>query len=135
LRRCTERCTLTEVSELLESATSERFESATAETGRIIRTATVWTAAAVVAPAVALGPLLASGWRPAQLVLPAALAWWIGAVAAGIGVALLIWAACPVLGFPLEQAHPQKIFSIRVGVVLNVGGMALAGLAILLSPL
>jgi hypothetical protein len=123
------------VSALFESPTDETFESATAETGRIIRTATVWTAAGVIAPAVALGPLLASGWRPAQLMLPAAVAWWVGAVAAGIGVALLIWAACPVLGFPLEQAHPQKIFSIRVGVVLNVGGMALAGLAILLSPL
>jgi hypothetical protein len=64
----------------------------------------------------------------------AAIVWWLGAVAAGLGLALLIWAACPVLGFPLEQAHTQKIFSIRVGIVLNAGGMALAGLAVLLAP-
>ena len=113
---------------------SEPFESPTAETARIIRTGTVWTAATIVAPAAALGPLLASGWRPAELILPAAIAWWVGAVSAGIGLALLIWAACPVLGFPLEQAHLQKIVSIRVGIVLNLSGMAVAGIAILLSP-
>jgi len=39
-----------------------------------------------------------------------------------------------VLGFPLVQAHSQKVVCIRVGIVLNVSGMALAGLAILLSP-
>jgi hypothetical protein len=113
---------------------SEPFESVTAETARIIRTGTTWTAAAVIASAAALGPLLASGWRPSQLILPAAIAWWVGVVAAGIGVALLVWAACPVLGFPLEQAHPQKVVSIRVGIVLNLSGMAVAGIAILLSP-
>ena len=91
-------------------------------------------AAAVIAPAAALGPLLASGWRPSQLILPAAIAWWVGAVAAGIGIALLVWAACPVLGFPLEQAHPQKIVSIRVGIVVYLSGMTVAGLAVLLSP-
>jgi hypothetical protein len=113
---------------------SEPFDSAVAETARIIRTGTIWTAAAAVSAALVLGPLLASGWRPSQLPLPAAIAWWIGVVAAGLGIALLVWAACPVLGFPLEQAHPQKIFSIRVGIALNLGGMALAGIALLLSP-
>ena len=125
------------VSELRESdvvVETPAFGSAVAETARIIRTGTVWVATAVLSPALALGPLLAAGWRPAQLPLFAALVWWLGAVAAAVGLALLIWAACPVLGFPLEQAHPQKIFSIRVGVVMNVGGMALAGLALLLSP-
>ena len=113
---------------------SDPFESPEAETARIIRTGTIWLAAAVVAPAVALGPLLASGWRPSHLPLPAAIIWWIGAVAAGLGTALLVWAACPVLGFPLEQAHPQKIFSIRVGIVMYLSGIAVAGLALLLSP-
>ena len=113
---------------------SDPFESPEAETARIIRTGTIWLAAAVVAPAVALGPLLASGWRPSQLPLPAAIIWWIGAVAAGLATALLVWAACPVLGFPLEQAHPQKIFSIRVGIVVYLSGTAIAGLALLLSP-
>jgi hypothetical protein len=113
---------------------SDPFESPEAETARIIRTGTIWLAAAVVAPAVALGPLLASGWRPSHLPLPAAVIWWIGAVAAGLATALLVWAACPVLGFPLEQAHPQKIFSIRVGIVMYLSGMAVAGAALLLSP-
>jgi hypothetical protein len=113
---------------------SDPFESPEAETARIIRTGTIWLAAAVVAPAVALGPLLASGWRPSHLPLPAAIIWWIGAVAAGLATALLVWAACPVLGFPLEQAHPQKIFSIRVGIVMYLSGITVAGLALLLSP-
>jgi hypothetical protein len=39
-----------------------------------------------------------------------------------------------VLGFRLEQAYRQKIVSIRVGIVLNVSGTVLAGLAILLGP-
>jgi hypothetical protein len=112
---------------------SEPFEAATAEVARIIRTGTIWVGAAVVAPAAVLGPLLASGWRPAQLPLPAAIVWWIGVAASAIGLALLVWAACPVLGFAIEQAHPQKIFSIRVGIVTNLSGMALALLALLLT--
>jgi hypothetical protein len=113
---------------------SDPFESPQAETGRIIRTGTIWLAAAVIAPAAVLGPLLGSGWRPTQLPLLAAIVWWVGVLGAGAGAALLVWAACPVLGFPLEQAHPQKIFSIRVGIVVNLSGMTLALLALLLSP-
>ena len=112
---------------------SEPFESPQAETARIIRTGTIWTAAVIVAPAVALGPLLGSGWRPSQLALPAAVVWWVGVVAAAIGTALLVWAACPVLGFPLEQARVQKIYSIRVGIVTNLSGMFLAALAVMLT--
>jgi hypothetical protein len=119
-------------------AQSERvsgaFESLEAETDRIIRTGTIWTAAAVIAPALILGPLLASGWRPDQLSGFGETFWWIGAIAAAVGVALLIWAGCPVLGFPLAQANAQKVFSIRVGIVVNVSGMALAGLALLIAP-
>lgn len=113
---------------------SQPFESLEAETDRIIRTGTVWTAAAVVAPALILGPLFGAGWRPSQLPEFATVFWWIGAIAAAVGLALLIWAGCPVLGFPLPRANAQKIFSIRVGIVLNVSGMAVAGLALLLSP-
>lgn len=112
---------------------SEPFESLEAETDRIIRTGTIWTAAGVVAPALILGPLLASGWRPDQLAGFGEVFWWIGTIAAAVGLALLIWAGCPVLGFPLEQANAQKVFSIRVGIVLNVSGMALAGLAMLVG--
>lgn len=112
---------------------SDSFETLEAETDRIIRTGTIWTAAAVIAPALILGPMLAAGWRPDHLPGFAETFWWIGAIGAAIGVALLIWAGCPVLGFPLAQANAQKIFSIRVGIVLNVSGMAVAGLAVLLS--
>ena len=113
---------------------SDSFESAGAETARIIRTGTIWTATALLTPAIALGPLLASGWRPTHLPLVFGVMWWVGVVAAAIGLALLIWAGCPVLGFPLEQAHRQKIFSIRSGIVLNAAGMAVAGLSVLLAP-
>ena len=116
------------------SSVSQPFESLEAETDRIIRTGTIWTAAAVIAPALILGPLLGSGWRPNALPAAGEVFWWIGVIAAAVGVGLLIWAGCPVLGFPLAQANAQKIFSIRVGIVLNVSGMALAGLALLLSP-
>ncbi|MDM4763570.1 hypothetical protein QT381_11175 [Galbitalea sp. SE-J8] len=108
--------------------------SPAAETQRIIRTGTIWLAAVVIAPALILGPMLASGWRPADLVAVAALPFWIGAVASAIGVCLLVWAGCPVLGFGLDDAHRQKVFSIRVGIVLALSGQALAMLAILLSP-
>jgi hypothetical protein len=104
------------------------------EVQRIIRTGTIWTAAGVVAPALALGPLLASGWRPAELPLGFAVVWWLGAVVAAVGVALLVWAGCPVLGFGLRDAYKQKVFCIRVGIVLNLSGMVLAGLALLISP-
>jgi len=110
------------------------IESIPAETARIIRTGSLWTAAAMLVPAVGLGPLLAAGWRPDAMPVDLAVVWWIGALAAAGGLALLVWAGCPVLGFRLEQAYRQKIVSIRVGIVLNVSGTVLAGLAILLSP-
>jgi len=110
------------------------FESAEAETERIIRTGTVWLAAVVVMAALLLGPFLAAGWRPTELPLVPEVLWWVGAGAAAVGTALLVWAGCPVLGFPLEQALRQKRFSIRVGIVLSLSGTTLAGLAVLLSP-
>lgn len=121
------------MSELLDVRSLD-VESRAVETQRIIRTGTVWLAAAMIAPAMALGPLLASGWRPLEMPPPADVVFWLGALAAALGVAGLVWAGCPVLGFPLVQAHRQKVVCIRVGIVLNVSGMALAGLAILLSP-
>lgn len=113
---------------------SEPFESAEAETDRIIRSGTVWTSAAMIAPALVLGPLLASGWRPSELPIAAAVLWWLGAAAAGLGTALLVWAGCPVLGFPLQQARAQKIFSVRVGIAMTVSGLALAALVLLIAP-
>jgi hypothetical protein len=121
------------MSELLDVRSLD-VESRAVETQRIIRSGTTWLAAAVLAPVIGLGPLVASGWRPVELPPPAQLAFWLGAVAAATGLAGLVWAGCPVLGFRLPQAYKQKVVSIRVGIVLNVSGMALCGLAILLSP-
>jgi hypothetical protein len=118
--------------------TSERdarsVDSVPVETARIMRTGSLWTAAGVVTPAVGLGPLLASGWRPAALPVELAVAWWLGALAAAAGLALLIWAGCPVLAYTLDRAYRQKVASIRIGIVLNVSGMVLAGAAVLLAP-
>lgn len=112
----------------------DAVETPPVEIRRIMRTGTVWSATGVLAPALGLGPLLASGWRPVELPLVLAAGWWVGAVAAALGLALLIWAACPVLAFPLEQAYRQKVHCIRIGIVLNVAGMAVAGFAVLLAP-
>jgi hypothetical protein len=118
----------------VEDRAARAMESVPVETARIIRTGTLWTAAAMLVPPLGLGPLLAAGWRPGTQPAPLADVWWIGALAAAAGLALLIWAGCPVLGFRLEQAYRQKIVSIRVGIVLNVSGTVLAGFAILIGP-
>lgn len=114
--------------------TADDVTSRAAEIQRIMRTGTIWTAAGSIGPALWLGPLLSSGWRPSGLPLLGATGWWVGVLAAAIGLALLVWAGCPVLAFGLDDAYAQKVFSIRVGIVLNLSGMALAGLAVLLSP-
>jgi hypothetical protein len=116
------------------TTSAEHVTSRAVEVQRIMRTGTIWTAAGAIAPALALGPLLASGWRPTELPLLGATGWWVGVLAAAIGLALLVWAGCPVLAFGLDEAYAQKVFSIRIGIVLNLSGMALAGLAVLLSP-
>ncbi len=103
------------------------------EIQRIIRSATIWTAAGVLAPVIGLGPLVASGWRPADLGGVPEVIFWIGAVAAGLGLASLVWAGCPVLGFTLENAYKQKVTCIHIGIVVNLAGMAVCGIAVLLS--
>jgi hypothetical protein len=110
------------------------METPAAETQRIIRTGTIWVGSGALAPAIGLGPLIASGWRPFDLPLWAEIPFWIGAGAAALGLAFLVWAACPVLGFPLAQAHRQKVPSIRIGIVMNLSGMAICGLMLLVTP-
>ena len=105
------------------------------EIQRIIRTGTIWTAASVLAPAIALGPMLATGWRPADIGGGMEVTFWIATIAAAVGLASLIWAGCPVLGFTLVGAYRQKVLCIHIGVVLNIAGMAVAGLMVMLcSP-
>ncbi len=116
-----------------ESA-SDPVESPAAETQRIIRSGTIWLAAALITPATMFGPLLASGWRPFDLPIWGALLFWLGAAAAAAGTALLIWAGCPTLGYPLMRAWKQKQYCIRTGIVLDVSGMALISLVLLVTP-
>ena len=104
------------------------------ELRRIMHTGTVWSAAAMLAPALVLGPLLASGWRPAELEFPGNLFFWVGAASGAIGLCLLIWAACPVLAYTPQNAYKQKVFCVRVGIVMNMIGMALAGLIVVVQP-
>jgi hypothetical protein len=103
------------------------------EIQRIIRSATIWTAAGVLAPVIGLGPLLATGWRPGELGSPGELFFWIGAIVAAVGLASLVWAGCPVLGFTLEGAYRQKVICIHIGIVINLAGMAVCGLTVLLN--
>lgn len=110
------------------------LESVEAETDRIMQTGALWLAAVVTSAALLLGPSIAADWRPADLPTVLEAGWWLGAVAASLGVALLVWAGCPVMGFPLEQAHRQKVFCIRVGIVLSLSGIAFAGLMALFAP-
>lgn len=117
------------------AATAEpEVTSPSVEIARIMQTGTIWVAAIVVGAGLVLGPLLAAGWRPAQLPALALFPWWLGVVAAAGGLALLVWAACPVLGFGLEDAYRQKVFSIRVGIATSLGGLGLAGITLLFSP-
>jgi hypothetical protein len=116
------------------AAESAAFESAEAETGRIIRSATIWLGATIVTAALLLGPSIAAGWRPADLPLQEQAVWWFGVIVAACGIAALVWAGCPTLGYPVAQAWRQKRICVRVGIVASLAGMAVAGLSVLLAP-
>jgi hypothetical protein len=109
------------------------LDSPEVETERIMRTGPTWLGVVTITAAILLGPSVATGWRPADLPAPFEAAWWLSAIVAAVGVGLLVWAGCPVPAFTLERAHRQKQFSIRVGIVLSLGGIVLAGLAVLLA--
>jgi len=113
---------------------ADELESTENEVERIIRTGTIWFAAAIVATTIALGSLLSSGWRPSRLPEPEAALFWIGAALAVASLAALAWAGCPVLGATLKDAARQKVMSIRGGVVLLIASTTFASLAVLLSP-
>ena len=110
------------------------LESIESETARIMHTGTIWLGAVIVAAALLLGPAVAAGWRPGQLAPAFDVGWWLGATVAATGIGLLVWAGCPVMGFPLAEAHRQKVPSIRIGIVLSLSGIAFAGLMVLLAP-
>jgi hypothetical protein len=114
--------------------TAEDFaaeESTVAELRRIDFTGTMWFGAAIIAVGIPLAGLLATGWRPADLPLPAEIAWWVGAAFTFIGIAGFGWAGCPVLAWPVPVANRQKSICIRGGVGLYLAGTIIALIAVL----
>ncbi|WP_137755449.1 hypothetical protein [Agrococcus sp. SGAir0287] len=120
--------------QLQQVPTAQSVDSVPVEVQRIMRTGTIWTAAGVLAPVIGLGPLVAAGWRPADLTGGVELVFWLGTLVATAGLGLLMWAGCPVMAYTVEQAYWQKKHSIRIGICMNLLGMALVGLVVLLSP-
>jgi hypothetical protein len=115
-------------------ATSTTEKATAAEVQRIDFTGTIWFGATLIATAIPLGGLLASGWRPSALGDGLVELWWVGAALMVVGMAGLVWAGCPVAGFPLPVADRQKAITIRAGIVLYGVGAVAAVLAVLLSP-
>jgi hypothetical protein len=118
----------------LQTHPAHNIESAEAETERIIRSGTIWVAAVAVTAALLLGPSVAAGWRPADLPAPEQLVWWLGTAVAAAGLGALVWAGCPTLGYPVAEAWRQKRRCVRFGIVASLGGIAIAGLAVLAVP-
>jgi hypothetical protein len=126
---------MTDLRELTSpDVTTHDIESAEAEVERIIRSGTIWVGALVVAVALLLGPAVAAGWRPGDLPIQEQAVWWFGSAIAAGGLAALVWAGCPTLGYPVEQAWRQKRRCVRAGIVAALAGMTIAGLAVLLAP-
>ena len=109
-------------------------ESTVAELRRIDFTGTIWFAAAIIAVGVPLAGLLGQGWRPADLPMPAEVAWWVGAAFTLLGIAGFAWSGCPVLAWPVPVAEKQKSITIRGGVGLYIVGTVVSLIAILSVP-
>lgn len=113
---------------------TDRFATPAGDMERIIHSATIWVAAGMIAPGVVLGPLLAQGWRPSVLPPVAAIPFWIGTALAAFGVGLLVWAGCPVIRAEQVVASLRKSAAVRLRIPFEVAGIAIALLALLLSP-
>lgn len=101
---------------------------------RIMRTGTVWFAAAVGTVGVFLGLVLASGWRPARLPAPDQVLWWIGALVVVLSIGLLGWSGCPILEVDVPTADRNKTRTMQWGTALFIIGGALTATALLLGP-
>lgn len=100
---------------------------------RIMTTGTVWFAAAVGAIALVLGPLLSSGWRPAELSNGLELLWWVGALLVGASVGLIGWSGCPILEVDVPTADRNKTRTMQIGTFSFIVGSAVAVAAVLLG--
>ncbi|TIH34866.1 hypothetical protein [Subtercola vilae] len=101
---------------------------------RIVKTGTVWFAAAVGSIAVVLGLLLASGWRPALLTGGVRLLFWVASSLVALSVGLIGWSGCPILEVDVPTADRNKSRTMQLGTMMFIVGGAAALLAILLGP-
>ncbi|GAB3120798.1 hypothetical protein [Glaciibacter psychrotolerans] len=101
---------------------------------RIMRTGTVWFAVAVGAVALVVGPLLASGWRPAGLPAGLGALWWVGSGLVTLGIGLLGWSGCPILEVSVRVANRNKTRTMQLGTLVFIVGGAAALLAVMLGP-
>jgi hypothetical protein len=101
---------------------------------RIMSTGAIWFVAAIGSVALLLGPLLASGWRPAVLSAGLQTLWWIGAALVALSVGLIGWSGCPILEVSVAVADRNKSRTMQFGTAMLIVGGALALLAVLLGP-
>ncbi|VXB95476.1 conserved membrane hypothetical protein [Frigoribacterium sp. 9N] len=101
---------------------------------RIMWTGTIWFVAAVGSVAVAMGLLLATGWRPALLSAGLATLFWVGAALVALSVGLIGWSGCPILEVDVPTADRNKTRTMQAGTMLFIVGGAAALLAVLLGP-
>ena len=97
-------------------------------------TGTGWFAAAIGSVAVALGLLLASGWRPSVLVGGEAVLWWIAFSVVVLSLGLIGWSGCPILEVSVRIADRNKTRTMQLGTLLFIVGSSAAMLAVLLGP-
>jgi NhaP-type Na+/H+ or K+/H+ antiporter len=101
---------------------------------RIMWTGTIWFVGAIGSVAVALGLLLASGWRPAELNGADAVLWWIAFGVVVLSIGLIGWSGCPILEVSVKTADRNKTRTMQLGTLLFILGSAAAMLAVLLGP-
>jgi hypothetical protein len=100
---------------------------------RIIWAGVVWFAAVILAIALFLAPLLASGWRPTTLPLPLAIIWWVGAAGVAASTAFIGWSGCPILAEDTATEDRRKSKTLPIGMVCFLIGAAACVFAVLLS--
>lgn len=101
---------------------------------RIMRTGTVWFAAALGAIALFMGPLLASGWRPADLPSSLETIWWLGSVGVVASLGLIGWSGCPILEVDVPTASRNKSRTMQLGTATLIVATALCVVAIMAGP-
>lgn len=101
---------------------------------RIMWTGTIWFIGAAGSVALALGLLLASGWRPAVLTGGIAALWWVGAALTALSIGLMGWSGCPILEVSVPIADRNKTRTMQIGTLFYIVGGAAALLAVLLGP-